>query len=141
VSENDHAKGVKMTRPLCAYPQAARYKGTGDTDNAANFECVPPLGQIYPSTQLSVTAPRALHTPEPEYSKSARERGIHGIVKLYVVIGTDGRAHDVKVVESLEPSLDAIAIETVKKWKFAPATKDGRPVAVAMTLEIDYKLR
>jgi len=46
----------------------------------------------------------------------------------------------VKVVKSLEPSLDANAIEAVKSWKFAPATKDGRPVAVAMRLEIDYKL-
>ncbi len=28
-----------MTRPLCVYPQAAKYKGTGDTNNAANFRC------------------------------------------------------------------------------------------------------
>lgn len=34
-------KSVKMTRPLCAYPKIARYKGTGDTNDAANFECVP----------------------------------------------------------------------------------------------------
>jgi feruloyl esterase len=28
-----------MTRPLCAYPQEASYKGTGDTNDAANFVC------------------------------------------------------------------------------------------------------
>jgi feruloyl esterase len=28
-----------MTRPLCAYPQAAKYKGSGDTNDAANFVC------------------------------------------------------------------------------------------------------
>lgn len=28
-----------MTRPLCVYPQVARYKGTGDTNDAANFIC------------------------------------------------------------------------------------------------------
>jgi feruloyl esterase len=33
------AKGVKMTRPLCAYPQVARYKGTGDTNDSASFVC------------------------------------------------------------------------------------------------------
>jgi feruloyl esterase len=27
------------TRPLCAYPQVARYRGTGSTDDAANFDC------------------------------------------------------------------------------------------------------
>jgi feruloyl esterase len=36
----DPAKGVKMTRPLCAFPTVAHYKGTGDTNDAANFECV-----------------------------------------------------------------------------------------------------
>jgi feruloyl esterase len=30
---------VKMTRPLCPYPQAAKYKGSGDTNKAENFVC------------------------------------------------------------------------------------------------------
>jgi len=36
---DDQAKGVKMTRPLCPYPQVAKYKGNGDTNDAANFVC------------------------------------------------------------------------------------------------------
>jgi feruloyl esterase len=36
----DPAKGVKMTRPLCPYPQIAKYKGKGDTNDAGNFACV-----------------------------------------------------------------------------------------------------
>ena len=31
-----------LSRPLCAYPQLARYKGTGDTNDAANFTCSAP---------------------------------------------------------------------------------------------------
>src|SRR5436309_2712671 len=31
--------GVKMTRPLCPYPKIAKYKGTGDTNDAGNFVC------------------------------------------------------------------------------------------------------
>ena len=34
--------GVVRTRPLCPYPQVARYKGTGSTDEAANFACKAP---------------------------------------------------------------------------------------------------
>jgi feruloyl esterase len=34
------AQGVLITRPLCAYPAVARYKGQGDTNSAENFECV-----------------------------------------------------------------------------------------------------
>jgi feruloyl esterase len=33
------ASGVVRTRPLCPYPQVAHWKGTGSTDDAANFVC------------------------------------------------------------------------------------------------------
>ena len=33
------SSGVVRTRPLCPYPQVARWKGTGSTDDAANFVC------------------------------------------------------------------------------------------------------
>jgi feruloyl esterase len=36
------SKVVTRTRPLCAYPKVARYKGTGSTDEATSFSCVPP---------------------------------------------------------------------------------------------------
>ena len=37
--EDDVAKGVQMTRPLCPYPQIAKYKGAGNTNDSANFAC------------------------------------------------------------------------------------------------------
>jgi feruloyl esterase len=40
VNDQDPTQGVKMTRPLCPYPQTAKYKGTGDTNDEANFVCV-----------------------------------------------------------------------------------------------------
>jgi feruloyl esterase len=40
--DNNPAKGVAMTRPLCPYPQQARYKGAGNTNDAANFVCRAP---------------------------------------------------------------------------------------------------
>jgi feruloyl esterase len=36
---NDPAQGVAFKRPLCVYPQEAVYKGSGNTDDAANFAC------------------------------------------------------------------------------------------------------
>jgi feruloyl esterase len=39
VNDLDPSQGVKMTRPLCPYPQIAKYKGSGDTNDAANFVC------------------------------------------------------------------------------------------------------
>jgi len=37
--DDNSAKGVRMTRPLCPYPQIAKYKGSGDTNDSANFVC------------------------------------------------------------------------------------------------------
>ena len=37
---DDPAKGAKLSRPMCPYPQSAHYKGSGDTNDAANFVCV-----------------------------------------------------------------------------------------------------
>jgi len=39
VSQEDPASGVVMTRPLCPYPEVAKYKGNGDIRDAANFPC------------------------------------------------------------------------------------------------------
>ena len=39
--DRNPAQGIKMTRPLCAYPMMAKYKGSGDTNDAANFACAP----------------------------------------------------------------------------------------------------
>ena len=40
--DNKKSSGVKMTRPLCPYPQVARYKGTGDSNVAESFICSDP---------------------------------------------------------------------------------------------------
>jgi len=41
IDDSNPEKGVKMTRPLCTYPLIAKYKGAGDTNDAANFVCAP----------------------------------------------------------------------------------------------------
>jgi feruloyl esterase len=41
-NDRNPAEGVKMTRPLCAFPNVAKYKGSGDTNDAANFVCTAP---------------------------------------------------------------------------------------------------
>lgn len=38
-ADDDPSKAVRMTRPLCPYPQSAKYKGSGDTNDAGNFTC------------------------------------------------------------------------------------------------------
>lgn len=54
----------------------------------------------------SVKAPRAINTPDPIYTKEARKAKVQGVVVLWVVVGSDGLAHDIKVKKSLGYGLD-----------------------------------
>ena len=51
-----------------------------------------------------------------------------------------GKASNIRVVRSLGLGLDEKAIEAVKKWKFKPGYKDGKPVTVAATIEVNFRL-
>lgn len=87
-----------------------------------------------------VVAPVPLEKPDPKYTPEAKAGKVQGIVKLSIVIEPDGTVGDVKVIQSLEKSLDQSAVDTVKTWKFKPATKDGKPVAVKSDIEIMFAL-
>jgi len=83
-----------------------------------------------------VSAPKPIETPEPEFSEEARKAKYQGVVVLDIIVGTDGRVHSPHVVRSLGMGLDEKAKEKVLTWKFEPAIKDGRPVAVQMNIEV-----
>jgi len=87
-----------------------------------------------------ITAPRLASKVDPKYTDEARDAKISGSVRLSVVIGTDGLAHDINVVESLDSGLDLKAVEAVQQWKFVPGQKDGEPVPVRATIEVNFKL-
>ena len=87
-----------------------------------------------------VSAPRAVFSPDPEYSEEARKAKYQGTVVLWCVVGADGRVHDVRVSRSLGLGLDEKAMEAVKQWKFEPARKDGQPVAVQINIEVNFRL-
>lgn len=87
-----------------------------------------------------VSAPRAIYSPDPEYSEEARKAKYQGDVILWVVIGPDGRVHDVRVARTLGLGLDEKAVEAVKTWRFEPAKKDGQPVAVQLNIDVTFHL-
>ena len=87
-----------------------------------------------------VSPPRAIFSPEPEFSEEARKAKYQGVVTLALVVGTDGRPSNIRVQSSLGMGLDEKAIEAVKNWRFDPAMKDGHPVRVEIAVEVDFHL-
>ena len=87
-----------------------------------------------------VSAPKAIYAPDPEYSEEARKAKYQGTCVLWLIVGPDGRPKDIKIARSLGLGLDEKAIEAVKTWKFEPALKDGKPVAVQINVEVSFRL-
>ena len=87
-----------------------------------------------------VSAPSILSKVEPEYSEEARKAKWQGTVVLSLVVDDQGRPQGLKVVRSLGLGLDQKAIEAVEKWRFRPGMKDGKPVPVMATIEVNFRL-
>lgn len=87
-----------------------------------------------------VSAPEAVYYPDPDYSEEARKAKYQGTVVLTVIIGPDGRVHNPRVTRALGMGLDEKAVEKVLTWKFKPALKDSKPVAVEMAVEVTFNL-
>jgi periplasmic protein TonB len=100
----------------------------------------PGPGGRYIAGHDGVTVPRAIYSPEPMFSDEARKSKTQGNVVLILIVGADGRAHDVRVQSSLGMGLDEKAIDAVKTWRFLPATYKGHPVDSQIAIEVNFHL-
>ena len=87
-----------------------------------------------------VLAPKPISTPDPQYTDQARQARYEGTCILAMIVGPDGKPRNIRVQRGLGMGLDQKAIEAVQQWRFDPATKDGRPVAVQISVEVSFKL-
>jgi TonB family protein len=85
--------------------------------------------------EAKVTAPKAVYTPEPKKPKGKHPKGV---VVLWLIVGKGGLVDPatIKVGRSLDPEWDKAAIAAVTGWRFEPATKNGSPVAVQISVEV-----
>ncbi len=83
--------------------------------------------------------PRLLHRVQPVYPPPAFSQKVEGTVELEILIDASGRVRRMKVIRSV-PLLDDAAMDAVRQWVFAPATKDGRPVATLALAPVRFQI-
>jgi TonB family protein len=88
-----------------------------------------------------IAAPRLLREVKADYTEQARRAGITGDVVLEIIVRRDGSVGDVKVMKGLGGGLNERAIQAVRQWRFAPATRLGSPVDVIVEVAVEFKLR
>jgi len=87
-----------------------------------------------------VSAPVLIHSVEPEFTEAARQQNFQGTVSIQLIVDAQGYPQDVHVARHLGMGLDEKAVEAVRQYRFRPAVYQGRPVAVQMIVEVDFRL-
>jgi TonB family protein len=88
-----------------------------------------------------VIAPVLMKEVKPKYTEGAMRRKVQGLVEVAAVVLPNGTVGDVRVTKSLDEELDQQAVAAAKQWTFKPGTKDGKPVAVQVTIELTFTKR
>jgi TonB family protein len=112
--------GMTGRNPLCA--KLLTPKQVGD-------EMVYPVGNgVSPPVLVKGTKP---NVPPDKAS-------LKGVVIVCGVVAHDGRIHTAGIDRAIGNGLDEIALDTVKKWEFRPAMREGEPVAAPVSLQVKF---
>ena len=88
-----------------------------------------------------VVEPTLVRRVEPEYPERSRQARLQGRVGLAIVINTDGAVQCILPWSQGPMGLTEASTKAIRKWKYSPATKDGKPVAVYVPVVVEFKLR
>ena len=116
---------------------------------------LPPIGEVGPETLpptrlepppapiriAAVIDPRYSGDLQPPYPPSEERAQRGGRVRVRVTIGADGR---VRAIERLSATSEAFWLATERhalaRWRFRPATLDGRPVESSKTMNVYFRI-
>lgn len=87
-----------------------------------------------------VKLPTAIFSPDPDYSDESRLAKYQGVTVLNTVVDANGKAVRIRVVRPLGMGLDEQAAAKISLWKFKPATRNGTPVPVEVSIEVSFNL-
>ncbi|HTW49965.1 MAG TPA: energy transducer TonB [Acidobacteriaceae bacterium] len=87
-----------------------------------------------------VSAPTLIYSPDPEFSDEARRAKYQGICVVGLIVDAAGDPQDIHIVRALGMGLDQKAMEAVRQYKFKPAMFKGHPVAVAINIEVNFRI-
>ncbi len=86
--------------------------------------------------------PPALRTKvQPVYAEIARKARVQGTVIVEAIIDKQGNVTDARILRGLPMGLSDAAVAAIQKWKYTPATLNGRPVSVYLTVTVTFTLQ
>jgi TonB family protein len=86
-----------------------------------------------------IEPPRKIKDVAPVYPSGALVSRSNGGVVVEAIVGADGKVHNARVVHSI-PLLDEAALHAVRQWEFIPSKLNGVPVAVIVTILVQFAI-
>jgi len=105
---------------------------TGSDVTGKNMPLLEPEGGVIP--------PQLLHSVDPEFTDEARKNKISGICVVSVIVDPSGFPIHIRIAKPLPAGLDQNAVAAVSQYRFEPAIFQGHPVAVAVSIEVNYRI-
>jgi TonB family protein len=95
-----------------------------------------------PLPEQNVSSPaRLVRGKAPPYPSEARAQGVEADVPLEIVLSAEGAVESACVLQHAGFGFDEAALEAIREYRFAPATRDGRAVSVRMRWTMEFRLR
>jgi TonB family protein len=143
----DVPKVTRARRIAMAAVAACALLGGAATAAALSFDVTPQDGatagtapeKIY-HVGNGVTPPALTYSVDAEFTQKAKQAKYQGVSVVRCVVDTHGMPQHVHTVRKLKMGLDEKAIEAVRQYRFKPGTLDGKPVSVAITIEVNFHL-
>ena len=88
-----------------------------------------------------VTLPKVIKEVRASYPRPVGPGSVQGTVIMDCVVARDGRPTEIAVVQKLDPELDDAALAALKQWEFKPGEKEGKPVAVRVSVEMTFTVK
>jgi periplasmic protein TonB len=106
--------------------------------SARSIEPPPPVAPLPVGGRIQ--RPQKIRDVQPIYPDLAQRARIEGIVIIEAIIGQTGQVQEARVLRGV-PLLEDAALEAVRQWVYAPTLLNGQPIAVVMTVTVNFKLK
>ena len=84
--------------------------------------------------------PELMVSVAPQYPADMRKAKVEGTVTIVFILNEAGQVEEPNVQSSSRPEFEKPALDAVRKWKFKPGMKDGKPVRTYMKLPIRFRI-
>lgn len=97
-------------------------------------------GKVY-KVGGGVTPPAIVLAPTPRYPAKERLMARKGTSTVSLIVNDHGMPKDVRIFKSSRPDFDNLALDAVRHYRFRPSTCNGKPVAVVVYIEVNFRIK